>query len=118
MILCDDNAMLLETLSEVVQAQPDLEVVGIARDSERALELAYRHQPDLVILDVRFPGGGHSVAKGIARCSPASRIVAFSAYDDKGSMEQMRNAGVSEYVLKGASNRELLAALRRVAEPR
>ncbi|WP_371749713.1 response regulator transcription factor [Streptomyces sp. NBC_01283] len=117
-ILCDDNTMLLEILSEVVQAQPDLEVVGTARNAEQALELAYRHQPDLVILDVRFPGGGHSVAKGIARCSPDSRIVAFSAYDDKGSMEQMRNAGVLEYVLKGASNRELLAALRRVAEPR
>lgn len=117
-ILCDDNAMLLETLTEVVQAQPDLEVVGTARDGEQALELAYRHQPDLVILDVRFPGGGDSVAKGIAQCSPASRIVAFSAYDDKGSIEQMKNAGVAEYVLKGASNRELLTALRRLAERR
>lgn len=115
-VLCDDNALLLETLSEVVQAQPDLEVVGTACDSEQALRLASHHRPDLVVLDVRFPGGGQSVARGIALCSPASRIVAFSAYDDKASIEQMKDAGVSEYVLKGASNRELLTALRRAAE--
>ncbi|GGV27538.1 hypothetical protein GCM10010277_09160 [Streptomyces longisporoflavus] len=117
-LLCDDNAMLLEVLSEVVQAQPDLEVVGTACNGEQALRLAYRRQPDLVVLDVRFPGGGPSVAREIAQCSPGSRIVAFSAYDDKGSIEQMKNAGVFEYVLKGASNRELFAALRRAAATR
>ncbi|GHI83017.1 hypothetical protein Sxan_03810 [Streptomyces xanthophaeus] len=117
-VLCDDNATLLETLSEVVQAQPDLEVVGTACDGEQARQLAHLHQPDLVVLDVRFPGGGPSVARDIARCSPASRIVAFSAYDDKGTVGQMMSVGVREYVLKGASNRELLAALRRAAESR
>ncbi|MEV6758546.1 response regulator transcription factor [Streptomyces sp. NPDC051214] len=117
-VLCDDNALLLETLSEVVQAQPDLKVVGTACDSEEAFRLASRLQPDLVVLDVRFPGGGPAVARGIAQCSPASRIVAFSAYDDKASIEQMKNAGALAYVLKGASNRELLAALRRAAQVR
>ncbi|WUH72356.1 response regulator transcription factor [Streptomyces sp. NBC_00435] len=117
-ILCDDNAMLLETLSEVVQAQPDLEVVGTACNGEQARQLAHLLQPDLVVLDVRFPGGGPSVARDIAWCSPASRVVAFSAYDDKGTVEQMMSAGVCEYVLKGASNRDLLAALRRAAVPR
>lgn len=115
-ILCDDNAMLLETLSELVQAQPDMKVVGIARNGEQALELTHRHQPDVVVLDVRFPGGGPAVARDMARCSPASRIVAFSAYDDKGTVGQMMSAGVCEYVLKGVSNRELLAVLRRVEE--
>ncbi|MFD0167927.1 response regulator transcription factor [Streptomyces decoyicus] len=113
-LLCDDNEMLLEALREVVQAQPDMDVVGTAFNAEQAIRLARRHQPDLVVLDVRFPGGGHSVAREIARCSPDSRIVAFSAYDDKGSVEEMRRAGVSEYLLKGVTNREFLAVLRRV----
>ncbi|MGW0909578.1 response regulator [Streptomyces sp. NPDC002853] len=117
-ILCDDNALLLDTLSEVVRAQSDMEVVGTARDSEQALQLASHRRPDLVVLDFRFPGGGHVVAQGIAQCSPASRIVAFSAYDDKGSIELMKNAGVVAYVLKGASNRELLTALRQAAAVR
>lgn len=115
-LLCDDNVMLLETLSEVIRAQPDMEVVATACHGEEALRLARRHRPDLVVLDVRFPGDGPSVARDMARCSPASRILAFSAYDDKGSVERMTSAGVSEYVLKGTSNRELLAALRRLAE--
>ncbi|MFJ6700677.1 response regulator transcription factor [Streptomyces sp. NPDC091272] len=113
MILCDDNQLLLETLIEVVQAQPDLTVVGTARTGEQAVRLARTRQPDLVVLDMRFPGGGPAVARDIARCSPASRIVAFSAYDDKGSREQMMSVGVCEYVLKGVSNRELVAALSR-----
>ncbi|MET9365078.1 response regulator transcription factor [Streptomyces sp. NPDC006632] len=114
-LLCDDNALLLETLTEVVRAQPDLEVVGTARDDEQATRLARRHQPDLVVLDVRLPGGGPHVARNIAGCSPGSRIVAFSAYDDKASVEQMRSVGVHEYILKGTGNRELVAALRRAA---
>ncbi|MCX5386832.1 response regulator transcription factor [Streptomyces sp. NBC_00083] len=117
-LLCDDNTLLLETLTEVVRAQPDLEVVGTARDDAQALLLARRLQPDLVVLDVRFPGGGHRVATSIAACSPGSRIVAFSAYDDKASVEQMRSAGVHAYVLKGTSNRDLLDALRQAAGPR
>ncbi|GHH45133.1 response regulator [Streptomyces candidus] len=117
-LLCDDNALLLDTLREVVQAQPDLEVTGTARNGEQALQLARRHRPDLVILDVRFPGGGPALAADLAHWSPTTRIVAFSAYDDKASIEQMKNAGVFAYVLKGASNRELLAALRRAARSR
>jgi DNA-binding NarL/FixJ family response regulator len=106
--------MLLDALRDVVQAQHDLEVVGTALNAEQALRLVRRHRPDLVVLDVRFPGGGNTLAREIARCSPDSGIVAFSAYDDKGTIEEMKRAGASEYVLKGASNQELLAALRRV----
>ncbi|WEH39077.1 response regulator transcription factor [Streptomyces sp. AM 2-1-1] len=117
-LLCDDNPMILESLGDVVRAQSDMEIVGTARDGARALELAQRLRPDIVVLDVRFPGGGPSVAREIARCSPDSRIVAFSAYDYKGSAEQMLSVGVLEYVLKGVSNRDFLAALRRAAGPR
>ncbi|MET7548343.1 MULTISPECIES: response regulator [unclassified Streptomyces] len=113
-ILCDDNAILLDALREVVQAQPDLEVVGTASDAEEALHLVRRHKPDLVVLDVRFPGGGHLVAQQIGRDSPATRMLAFSAYDDSSSMEQMSRAGVSEYLVKGVTNAEFLAALRRL----
>jgi DNA-binding NarL/FixJ family response regulator len=115
-LLCDDNEMLLDALREVVEAQPDLHVVGTALDAEQAIRLVRRHQPDLVVLDVRFPGGSHTVAREIARCSPGSRVVAFSAYDDKSSVEGMKLVGVSAYVVKGVTNREFLAALRRVKQ--
>lgn len=112
-ILCDDNDLLLDALREVVRAQPDLEVVGTASDAGEALRLVRRHRPDLVVLDVRFPGGGGPlVAQRIARASPATRVLAFSAYDDSGSVEQMRRAGVGAYMVKGVTNAEFLAALR------
>ncbi|MFI7386304.1 response regulator transcription factor [Streptomyces sp. NPDC049813] len=117
-LLCDDNRLLLETLTEVLEAQPDFQVVGTACEGDEALRLAGRHRPDLVVLDVRFPGGGHTVARNVGRCSPHSVIVAFSAYNDKASMEHMRSAGARAYVLKGVRNRELLTTLRGVARPR
>ncbi|MFJ1596551.1 response regulator transcription factor [Streptomyces sp. NPDC088261] len=113
-LLCDDNDLLLDVLREVVEAEPDLRVVGTASDAEQAVRLALRHEPDVVVLDVRFPGGGHNVAREIARCSPDSRVVAFSAYGDTSSVEGMTRAGVSAYVLKGVTNREFLGVLRRV----
>lgn len=113
-ILCDDNAILLDALREVVQAQPDLEVLGMASDADEALRLVRRHKPDLVVLDVRFPRGGHLVAQEIGRASPATRMLAFSAYDDSDSVAQMRHAGVAEYMVKGVTNAEFLAALRRL----
>jgi DNA-binding NarL/FixJ family response regulator len=115
-LLCDDNDMLLDALREVVDSQPDLHVVGTALNAEHALRLVRLHQPDLVVLDVRFPGGGHTVAREIARCSPDSRVVAFSAYEDKNSVEGMKLAGVCAYVLKGVTNREFLTALRRARQ--
>lgn len=114
-LLCDDNELLLDALRDVVESQPDLCVVGTALNAEQATRLAGRHTPDLVVLDVRFPGGGHTAAREITRCSPDSRIVAFSAYDDTASVEGMKRAGVCAYVLKGTSNREFLAALRQAA---
>ncbi|WP_330248687.1 MULTISPECIES: response regulator [unclassified Streptomyces] len=93
---------------------PDPEVLGTASDAEEALHLVRRHKPDLVVLDVRFPAGGHLVVQQIGRDSPATRMLAFSAYDDGSSMERMRNAGVGEYMVKGVTNAEFLAALRRL----
>lgn len=113
-VLCDDNAILLDALCEVVGAQPDLEVIGTASNAAEALRLVDLHKPDLVVLDVRFPGGGHVVAQEIGQLSPATRTLAFSAYDDGGSMEQMRRAGVGEYMVKGVPNAEFVAALRRL----
>ncbi|MFF2521052.1 response regulator [Streptomyces liangshanensis] len=112
-LLCDDNTLLLDVLCEVVDAEPDMRVVGTATDPGTAIELVLRHEPDVVVLDVRFPGGGHRVAREIARRAPDSRVVAFSAYGDQGSVDGMKRAGVFAYVLKGVTNREFLDALRR-----
>ncbi|GAA2654059.1 MULTISPECIES: response regulator [Nonomuraea] len=114
-LIGDDEPMIREALSEVLAAEPDLDVVAIACDAEESIALAVRHEPAVAILDMRMPGGGAHAAREIRNRSPRTRIMAFSAYGDARSVEEMGRAGVTEYVLKGVPNRDIVAAVRRVA---
>lgn len=111
-LICDDNTMLRTALAEVVQAQPDLVLVGSAADADEAIRLATEDRPHVVVLDVRFPGGGPYTAQQIIRAVPGVRILAFSAYGDQGPRTEMAAAGVAGYLLKGVTNARLLAEVR------
>jgi DNA-binding NarL/FixJ family response regulator len=115
-LICDDNDMLREALGEIVAAQPDLELVGGAIHADEAVRLVARWRPDVVVLDVRFPGGGPDSARRMLRVAPDTRILAFSAYSDSGAMTSMEAAGVREYLVKGVTNAEFVAAVRRVGQ--
>ncbi|HEV7652905.1 MAG TPA: response regulator transcription factor [Actinophytocola sp.] len=113
-LISDDDPMIRDALREVLEAEPDIEVVGAAGDADEAIELAGEHGPAVVVLDVRMPGGGGPrAAREILRHQPGTRILAFSAYDDSGTVAEMMRAGSVEYLLKGASNIEIVAAVRR-----
>ncbi|WP_406179159.1 hypothetical protein [Streptomyces sp. NBC_01006] len=71
--------MLRAALAEVVAAQPDLTLAGSAADVDEAIRLATARQPHVVVLDVRFPGGGPYTAQQIIRAVPGVRVLAFSA---------------------------------------
>ncbi|WP_217708590.1 response regulator [Nonomuraea rhodomycinica] len=118
-LIGDDEPMIRDVLSEVLQAEPGLSVVAVAGDAEEAIVLAERHAPRVAILDVRMPGGGGAHAARVIRdrC-PGTRVLAFSAYGDAGAVEEMRRAGVTEYLLKGLPNTDIVAAVRRVAAGR
>jgi DNA-binding NarL/FixJ family response regulator len=114
-LIGDDEPLIREVLREVLEAEPGLEVVATACDAAEAVELAALHRPAVAILDVRMPGGGAHAALGIRHRSPATAIMAFSAYGDTRSVDQMRRVGVTEYLLKGLPNTDIVAAVRRVA---
>jgi DNA-binding NarL/FixJ family response regulator len=111
-LICDDNDMLRAALTEVLDAQPDLALVGGAADAEEAVRLAAARRPDVVLLDVRFPGGGPRTAREIVRAVPGVRVLAFSAYGDQGARAEMAAAGAAGYLVKGVTNARLLAAVR------
>ncbi|MBW3662517.1 MAG: EAL domain-containing protein [Actinobacteria bacterium] len=115
-VIADDDLVLREALTEVITAS-GLEVVAGAADAESAIAMAREHQPDLVLLDVKMPhGGGPRAAQEIARECPATRVVALSAYDDRGAILEMLHAGAMSYLIKGVStNREIIDTLRRTA---
>ncbi|GAA0382167.1 response regulator transcription factor [Microbispora corallina] len=117
-LIGDDEPIIREVLREVLEAEPDLSVVAEAADADEAIALAVLHAPAVAILDVRMPGGGGArAAREIRRRCPGTRIMAFSAHTDARSMSEMRDAGVSAYLLKGLPNAALVAAVRHVAAP-
>ena len=116
-LISDDDPMIRDALRDVLQAEPDLEVVAVAVDADEAIELTRAHVPAVAVLDVRMPGGGgQRAAREIRRLSPTTRIVAFSAYGDTGALEEMRRLGVTEYLRKGVPNTEIVAAVRRLGQ--
>ncbi|ANZ42889.1 transcriptional regulator [Lentzea guizhouensis] len=115
MLIADDDPLIRDVLRDVLDDEPDLEVVAVATDAQEAVDLAERHAPTVVLLDVRMPrGGGPYAASEILHRAPGTRILAFSAYTDVGAVEEMRRAGVTEYLAKGVRNTELVAAVRRM----
>ena len=116
-LIADDDPLIRDVLRDVLQEEPDLEVVAVAADAREAVELAERHAPTVVVLDVRMPyGGGSHAATEILQRAPSTRILAFSAYTDPGAVDEMRRAGVTDYLAKGVRNTELVAAVRRLGE--
>ncbi|MEJ8646279.1 response regulator transcription factor [Streptomyces sp. MS1.HAVA.3] len=111
-LICDDNNMLRAALAEVVRAQPDLTLAGSAANADEAIRLATARRPHVVVLDVRFPGGGPYTAEQILRAVPGVRILAFSAYGNQGPRSEMAAVGVAGYLVKGITNARLLAEVR------
>jgi EAL domain-containing protein (putative c-di-GMP-specific phosphodiesterase class I)/ActR/RegA family two-component response regulator len=119
LMLADDEASILEAMSELVSMDKDIDVVGTARDAGEAIDLAELHAPDVALLDVRMPGGGGSrAAREIRRRSPATRIVALSASTDPRTVASMVRAGAVGYVGKDQPADEVLRAIHRSADGR
>ena len=113
-LLVDDDPGVLAALADTVASAPDLEVVGTARDAHGAVEAAESMRPDVVVLDVRMPGGGGvEAARQVAAGAPDAVIVALSAHEEKVTALQMIEAGAVAYVVKGGPEEAILDAIRR-----
>jgi len=118
-LIADDEPEVREILISVVEADPGLELAGVAEDAEKAVEVARVTRPDVALLDVSMPGGGGvRAALGIGWRSPRTHMVALSLHDDRATIVDMIRAGASGYVVKGASCEEILDALRWAAQGR
>ncbi|MGH2635988.1 MAG: EAL domain-containing protein [Actinomycetota bacterium] len=116
-LIADDEPSIRQTLTNVVESDPSMEVVGTAPDAQGAIELAELRQPDVALLDVRMPGGGGPRAtREIVRHSPPTLVIALSAFEDRESVLTMIRAGARSYVGKDASNEQILNAIRGTIE--
>jgi DNA-binding NarL/FixJ family response regulator len=114
-LLCDDDPVMSEALMELVADTPGFQLVGVANDADSAASLAESLRPDVVLLDVRMPGGGGPrAARLIRRRVKGARLIAFSAHSDRATVLGMLRAGASEFLVKGVSaDVDILEAMRR-----
>lgn len=114
-LLADDHAILREGVRLVLEAQPDIVVVGEARDGEETLVLAHRLRPDVVVMDIAMPGlNGLEATRRLRAELPAVQIVILTMHADREYITQVVQAGAAGYVLKQAAGQELVRALRAV----
>lgn len=114
--IADDQALVRMGFRMVLEAQPDIEVVGEASDGATAIELARRTRPAVMLMDVRMPGmDGLAATSAITADTPGTRVLVLTTFDlDEYAFGGLR-AGASGFLLKDARPEELLAAVRAIA---
>lgn len=114
-LLADDHAVLRAGLKALLNAQPDLQVVGEAGDGHACLSAAVQLQPDVILLDLHMPHcNGLEALTELRRQAPKSRVLVLTMHDDAGYLRQVLALGGAGYVLKQAADTELLSAIRTV----
>jgi EAL domain-containing protein (putative c-di-GMP-specific phosphodiesterase class I)/DNA-binding NarL/FixJ family response regulator len=114
-LVVDDQDDVRRAVSLVIKAEPSLALVGAAPDLESGLALAVRERPDVALVDFKLSGGGPRLVREICLRCPSTRVLAFSAYEDRAAVFEMLRAGASGYLVKGEEIAGIGRAIRRVA---
>lgn len=115
-VLCDDHRVVRAGLARILQAEPDLAVVGEAGTAAGAETLACQARPDVLVLDVGLPDrSGIEAVPWLRQVAPATQVLMLTMHDDIGYLRRAFDAGASGYLPKDAADVELVAAVRSVA---
>lgn len=112
-IICDDQALIRDSLEMLLNLEKDLDVVACAEDGLQAIELTKVHQPDLVLMDLKMPGvNGIIATREIRKQYPEINILVLTTFGDDEWVFDAIRAGASGYILKDTPRNELLKAIR------
>lgn len=114
--LCDDHAVVRSGLRRILEAEPDLEVVGEAGSAAEAVEVATDAQPDVFVMDLGLPDrNGIAATADVCAVSPATRVLVLTVHDDVAYLRRAFEAGAAGYLVKEAADVEMVQAVRQVA---
>lgn len=116
-LLADDHALFRDGIGRILNQEPDIEVVGYARDGREAIELARKLTPYVILMDINMPEvNGIEATRAICRESSTIRIIGLSMYEDEERSQAMLAAGAVGYKNKGCAAAELVSAIRSCVE--
>jgi two-component system, NarL family, response regulator NreC len=116
-LIVDDHELLRAGLRSRLEREPGIAVVGEADTAERAILLARKLQPDVILLDLLLPRkNGYEAIPELAEVAPLSKVLVVSSQAAPSSVRRALSAGASGYLPKRSSDRELVTAIRFVAD--
>jgi DNA-binding NarL/FixJ family response regulator len=115
-LIADDQALVRTGFRVILNAEPDLEVVGEAADGRETIEAVRTQRPDVVLMDIRMPNlDGIEATRRLAAAAHAPRVLILTTFDLDQYVYEALRAGASGFLLKDATAEELLQAVRVVA---
>jgi DNA-binding NarL/FixJ family response regulator len=115
-VICDDEELVREGFRLILQAQPDIEVVGEAANGRGAIEQVALRRPDVVLMDIRMPGiDGIEATRRLLARQEAPQVLILTTFDLDEYVYRALSAGASGFLLKNAPPAELADAVRTVA---
>jgi DNA-binding NarL/FixJ family response regulator len=116
LVIADDHAVVREGLVRLLDATPDIEVLGTARDGEEAVRLAAEHHPRVVLMDLSMPKmDGAEATRRIVAEGDGTEVVILTSFSDREQILNALDAGAIGYLLKDAEPSELIEGIRAAA---
>jgi DNA-binding NarL/FixJ family response regulator len=113
LLICDDQAVVRDGLSIMLNLAPDLEVVAVASNGREAVQLSADWQPDLILMDLKMPiMNGIEATRQISAAQPLVKILVLTTYDDDEWLFEAIRAGAAGYLLKDMAHSDLVSAIR------
>lgn len=114
-LIAEDQQLIRRAFAKILELESDVRVVGQAADGAEAIEMARRHRPDIVLMDLQMPRvGGIQATQRIVSELPKTQVVVLTTFDTDELVFEAIGAGAQAYLLKDASEAEILETIRRV----
>jgi DNA-binding NarL/FixJ family response regulator len=115
-LIADDHRLFAEALEAILASEPEIEVVGYARNGEEAVEQALALSPDVILMDIAMPGvDGVEATKRIRRKQDSARVLMLTGSNSRTDVARAREAGAAAYVTKDRIAAQLVEAIRDLA---